>query len=609
MKNCFLSFALLGFSLATIAQETMEIPCFKQEFATGHIRPNGGVLSGQLQEIGKDYNLGFGAFDLSAVPNGAVIESAIIQFYRQGGFTSVPTTGSATFTYLAHLPFEKKPTIEEVYSGPVLADDVDWTASTPPVFANVNAQGIEILNSQIGGSFTVGIFPPTSTPNRKTIAGYNSTLANAPAPFITITYSLGEPQKPTTDFVVNEPNPFAESEIKFTDKSGNHPTSWAWDFGDGNSSSTQNPSHTYLVQGKYSVTLTASNEQGATTVSKTDYINVKERPLKPVADFDQDTTYADLGGIINFIDSSKNSPNKWTWYFGDIDSSFAQHPNVQFTKAGIYTVTLIASSDWGADTIVKPNLIQIGSNGEKPTSNFEFTLTDLKVDFIDSSINQPNKWLWDFESEKNPTIFTSNIQNPTHTYEDPGTYKPCLTASNINGSHKICREITVNAPIAPVADFDFEILQGLTLKFNDKSENNPTVWSWSFGQGQGTSELQNPEYVFTEEGSYLVTLVAGNDVGSGSKSENVNVILLSMDEKQINTISIYPNPVSDLLNISGEFKGSVQISNSLGVLIKAISIQEKLTQINVNDLNPGPYFLSFINQGAVVKSVKIIKNN
>ncbi|MFT6851236.1 MAG: hypothetical protein ACJATA_002057, partial [Sphingobacteriales bacterium] len=103
--------------------------------------------------------------------------------------------------------------------------------------------------------------------------------------------------------------------------------------------------------------------------------------------------------------------------------------------------------------------------------------------------------------------------------------------------------------------------------------------------------------------------VAGNDVGSGSKSENVNVILLSMDEKQINTISIYPNPVSDLLNISGEFKGSVQISNSLGVLIKAISIQEKLTQINVNDLNPGPYFLSFINQGAVVKSVKIIKNN
>ncbi|MFT7378018.1 MAG: PKD repeat protein, partial [Sphingobacteriales bacterium] len=182
-------------------------------------------------------------------------------------------------------------------------------------------------------------------------------------------------------------------------------------------------------------------------------------------------------------------------------------------------------------------------------------------------------------------------------------------ASNINGSHKICREITVNAPIAPVADFDFEILQGLTLKFNDKSENNPTVWSWSFGQGQGTSELQNPEYVFTEEGSYLVTLVAGNDVGSGSKSENVNVILLSMDEKQINTISIYPNPVSDLLNISGEFKGSVQISNSLGVLIKAISIQEKLTQINVNDLNPGPYFLSFINQGAVVKSVKIIKNN
>ena len=609
MKNYLFLSILFFLPFHLIGQETMEIPCFKQEFATGYITPNGEARSGQLQEIGRDYNLGFGSFDLSSVPNGAKIESAVIQFYRQGGFTSVGSSGNATFTYLEHLPFEKKPTINDVYSGTVLADDVDWTVSSPPVFGNVNAQGLEILNSKIGSSFSVGIYPPTTTPNRKTIAGYNSTLINAPAPLITITYTLEEAKKPSSDFVADEPNPYAGNNVNFTDKSGNYPTSWLWEFGDGNTSSLKNPSHIYALPGKYSVTLTATNEHGSTSVTKADYINVAERLPAPVSGFDYDTNYAEIGGTIYFYDTSQNNPTQWAWYFGDYDTSYVQNPSIQFNNAGIYSVTLIATSEWGSDTIVKPNLVQIGAVGEKPQSNFGYLPVDLKVDFFDSSINSPNQWLWDFESEKNPNLFTSTEQNPTHIYENEGTYKPCLTASNKNGNHKVCKEITVSAPKTPVSDFEFELMQGLTVKFTDKSINNPTLWNWSFGQDQGTSDQQHPQYEFPEEGNYLVSLIVGNDVGSGYSSKNVNVIILSSTADKFKGISLYPNPIVDHLNIQGDFNGTVQIINMVGEVVVEINIRENSSKINLCHLANGNYTFRLIEDGVSLGSVKIIKNN
>ncbi|MGC9310870.1 MAG: PKD domain-containing protein, partial [Candidatus Aenigmatarchaeota archaeon] len=64
--------------------------------------------------------------------------------------------------------------------------------------------------------------------------------------------------------------------VQFTDLTQNSPNSWNWDFGDGETSSEQNPTHTYLSPGTYTVTLTASNSEGSDTETKTDYITVLE---------------------------------------------------------------------------------------------------------------------------------------------------------------------------------------------------------------------------------------------------------------------------------------------------------------------------------------------
>ena len=62
--------------------------------------------------------------------------------------------------------------------------------------------------------------------------------------------------------------------VDFTDLSTSGPTSWQWDFGDGNTSTSQNPSHTYDADGAYTVTLIVTNDQGSGTETRTAYINI-----------------------------------------------------------------------------------------------------------------------------------------------------------------------------------------------------------------------------------------------------------------------------------------------------------------------------------------------
>ena len=78
---------------------------------------------------------------------------------------------------------------------------------------------------------------------------------------------------PLTDFTANATSGTALLTVNFTDQSTNNPTSWQWDFGDGGTSTEQNPAHTYNV-GTYTVTLSVTNEYGSDVKTKTDYIVV-----------------------------------------------------------------------------------------------------------------------------------------------------------------------------------------------------------------------------------------------------------------------------------------------------------------------------------------------
>src|SRR5204862_399532 len=100
--------------------------------------------------------------------------------------------------------------------------------------------------------------------------------------------ALVAPVAPTADFSGSPTSGTVPLQVQFTDQSltgGAVITSWSWNFGDGGTSTTQNPSHTYLVPGTYNVSLTATNSVGPGSITKNGYINAQIAPVGPTAQF------------------------------------------------------------------------------------------------------------------------------------------------------------------------------------------------------------------------------------------------------------------------------------------------------------------------------------
>ena len=115
-----------------------------------------------------------------------------------------------------------------------------------------------------------------------------------------------------------------------------------WWFGDGATSTLQNPSHTYTSPGTYDVTLGADNTQNQRSPAVVITVTTQ-----PVANFDATPTTGQAPLLVKFSDTSTNSPTIWNWNFGDGTSSSVQNPTHTF-NAGSYTVTLTASNSGGS---------------------------------------------------------------------------------------------------------------------------------------------------------------------------------------------------------------------------------------------------------------------
>ena len=87
---------------------------------------------------------------------------------------------------------------------------------------------------------------------------------------------------PVAEFAVYQISIITDSSAQFYNRSINNPVSWLWDFGDGDTSVSQNPSHTYSTVGTYTVSLTVTNSYGSNTETKTGYITV----TGPLTDYD-----------------------------------------------------------------------------------------------------------------------------------------------------------------------------------------------------------------------------------------------------------------------------------------------------------------------------------
>jgi len=160
------------------------------------------------------------------------------------------------------------------------------------------------------------------------------------------------------DFSVTPTAGCAPLTVNFSDSSTGNVLLWSWDFGDGDTGTIQNPTHTYTNPGTYTVSLIVSDTYGSYTRSRADYLMVE--CCSTVAADSSGTPAAGCAPLtVNFSDSSTGDILTWLWDFGDGDTSTVQNPTHTYFNPGIHTVSLTISDTCGSDTETKVAYIEV----------------------------------------------------------------------------------------------------------------------------------------------------------------------------------------------------------------------------------------------------------
>lgn len=212
--------------------------------------------------------------------------------------------------------------------------------------------------------------------------------------------------------------------VTFTDTSSGMINSRLWDFGDGITSTLQNPIHKYSNIGTYTVTLDISGPAGNDKEEKAGYITLA---YPPVAGFSASPIEGNAPMTVTFTDTSTGTITSWLWDFGDQTSSTLKNPKHVYTWNDIFTVSLTAIGPGGSDLEEKTDLITVYM---APTADFSatptFGIAPLTVSFTDTSAGTVTSWLWNFGDG-----ITSTLQNPSHLYSSRDIFTVTLLVSGI----------------------------------------------------------------------------------------------------------------------------------------------------------------------------------
>jgi PKD repeat protein len=367
-------------------------------------------------------------------------------------------------------------------------------------------------------------------------------------------------REPTADFNHTPQEPTVFETVQFmddsTDTDGNV-TAWAWDFGDGTTSTQKTPTHNYEERGSYTVTLTVTDNDGGTdAVSRV----ISTENLGPKARFRAPPT-ANVGDGVRFVDESSDpegEPLTYVWDFGDGAISTARNPIHQYVTTEAVLVTLTVTDDMGVtDTatwtlVIFPVIRPVADFSHEPEGG---TINDI-VAFHDESSDEDGSvlsWEWDFGDGE-----TSQRRDPTHSFDDKGTHRVTLTVEDDDGNtDTVTKSVTIeNLP--PAAEFTASAATaqiGDEVRFTDASadpENHQLMYAWEFGDG-GTSDASSPKHSYEEAGSYTVTLTVTDDEGE-------------TDAMSVN-LRIEGGPKGDGGGIPGFPIASVAIGALIGALI------------------------------------------
>ncbi|MFQ3647212.1 MAG: PKD domain-containing protein [Anaerolinea sp.] len=331
--------------------------------------------------------------------------------------------------------------------------------------------------------------------------------------------------RPIAAFVQDVTTGNAPVTVRFTNQSQGQITSFLWFFGDGSTSTQQNPVHTYTRAGIYTITLQVTGPGGTSNVSRQITVTGIN---PPVASFTADRVSGPAPLTVQFTNRSTGNITAYNWDFGDGSTSTLISPSHTFATVGTYNVILQVTGQGGVSTVVRQITV---SNPEipAPTASFEAEpstgQTPLSVTFRNTTQGQVTQYLWDFNGDG---ITDSIDTSPTHVFDTAGTFTVSLVAIGPGGQSRAEVPVVVQAPPeAPVAAFTPSVTSGtrpLTVTFTNQTTGNATAFAWDFNNdGTPDSSDQNPTFTFEQAGTFIVRLTASGPGGSSTAEATISV--------------------------------------------------------------------------------------
>lgn len=288
---------------------------------------------------------------------------------------------------------------------------------------------------------------------------------------------------------------------------------WKWYFGNGDSSSLQNPSYTYYNPGNYTVSLVVRNS----FFCRDTIINTQIRALGPAPDFQISSGTAGCVPFILQIEdlSVGTSPIvSWDWDFGDGQHASSQNPSHTYLSPDLFDISLtVTDSDGCMDSVLKQDVAFI----TQPVPNFAVNpptnCLDKNSTFVSLSSGSGLFYTWDFGDGN-----TSHLANTFHSYADTGFYDIRLHIVDENG----CDSSITRANFVEIRELEAVFWADTIaapcppLTVNFKADNSfPHIgvkWKWDFGDGATSTDVF-PTHIYNSPGSFAVSLILESPEG------------------------------------------------------------------------------------------------
>lgn len=365
---------------------------------------------------------------------------------------------------------------------------------------------------------------------------------------------------------------------------------YAWDFGNGNSSTLKNPSAIYLDEKTYTVTLTVTD--GAQTSTKTRTLTVYK---KPTVDFTTPKPKVCLPDGVQFTSTATpgdGTITNYQWDFGDgstgsgFGSGILHYYPFELTPAVSVTVT----NSYGCiSSLTKTNLVEV-----LPKIEPLFIVNKTLLCTLDSSIQLTNNsngpgvlsYLWDFGDGT-----TSTVKNPVHQFTRKGVFGVKLTVTNNVGCSVAGSPVSVNAAFFQTA-FTSQLLCR-QANFTGSAYLFPTASQWVFGDGGTSGTYSNTSHVYAAAAAYTVSLInTYNNTCKDTATKTINVQDLVNFNSAItgpstlcknNTVTFTSTSSTAPSNLRWDYGDGTAIFNTTG------------TSISHTYAQPGTYTLTLVN--------------